>query len=240
MAINELIDVNPEFKPSLKSALYLTRRNLLIGISEYAPYLKGRILDFGCGSKPYKSFFADSEYIGVDFHGDGHDHTEEQIDYFYDGKTLPFANESFDAVFSSEVFEHVFNLDEILVELYRVVKQNGMMLITCPFSICEHEQPNDFARYSSFGIRYLLEKHGFEIVHQIKLGSAIETLWQLRITYWNLHVLSKFKNIPVVRTGMRVFVNITMNAIAIFCNAIFPKSQDLYLNNLVLVKKSYR
>jgi len=150
---------------------------------------------------------------------------------------LPFENDSFDSIFSTEVFEHVFNLPEMLDELNRVLKPGGQMLITCPFAICEHEQPNDFARYTSFAIRHLLQQHGFEVVQQEKLGTAVQALWQMRITYWNLHVLYKLRNIPVVRSGARLFFNSMMNAAAWLSNAVLPSSNDLYLNNLVLASK---
>ena len=225
------------FNPGMASPTWITRKLLLNGVLQHAPALKGKLLDFGCGAKPYRSLFSVDEYIGVDFQGEGHDHSNEQIDVYYDGKTLPFENDSFDSIFSTEVFEHVFNLPEMLDELNRVLKPGGQMLITCPFAICEHEQPNDFARYTSFAIRHLLQQHGFEVVQQEKLGTAVQALWQMRITYWNLHVLYKLRNIPMVRSGARLFFNSMMNATAWLCNAVLPSSNDLYLNNLVLAKK---
>lgn len=229
--------VPKSFNPGISSPTWITRKLLLNGVLQHAPALKGKLLDFGCGAKPYQSLFSVDEYIGVDFQGEGHDHSNEQIDVYYDGKTLPFDNDSFDSIFSTEVFEHVFNLHEMLQELNRVLKPGGQMLITCPFAICEHEQPNDFARYTSFAIRHLLHEHGFEVVQQEKLGTAVQALWQMRITYWNLHVLYKVRNIPVVRTAARLFFNSSMNAAAWLCNAMLPSSNDLYLNNLVLARK---
>lgn len=225
------------FNPSFNSPTFITRHLLLRGVAKYAVLFSGRLLDFGCGAKPYRSLFDVEEYIGVDFEGEGHDHANEDIDYYYDGKVLPFEDASFDAVFSTEVFEHVFNLPVILDELNRVLKSGGQMLITCPFAICEHEQPNDYARYTSFAIRHLLIEHGFEVVEQEKLGTAQQALWQMRITYWNLHVIKLVENVPVVRSILRFVVNGGMNIGAAISNFILPKSQDLYLNNLVLAKK---
>ena len=68
------------------------------------------------------------------------------------------------------------------------MKPGGMLLITCPFSICEHEVPHDFARYSSFGIKSMLERNGFEIIQQNKTGNSIETVSQLRIMYIHQHI----------------------------------------------------
>jgi hypothetical protein len=112
------------------------------------------------------------------------------------------------------------------------------MLITCPFAICEHEQPNDFARYSSFGIRHLMEEHGFTVINQEKLGTAIEAIWQMRITYLNLHLISKVRRIPVLRTLARYGLNGLLNLCCLAGNWMLPKANDLYLNNLVLVKKA--
>lgn len=105
---------------------YIVRKNLYFHIKELAKCAEGDILDFGCGSKPYKELFSHCKsYVGCDIETSGHDHAKEKIDYYYDGKTLPFADGTFDWIFSSEVFEHVFNLDEILDELNRVLVHGG-------------------------------------------------------------------------------------------------------------------
>lgn len=100
--------VPKNFNPSYKHPLYFIRKGLYRKISLYAPQLKGKLLDFGCGEKPYQSLFTNTtEYIGLDYNGEGHDHQNEAVDIYYDGKTIPFENQTFDSVFTSEVFEHV-------------------------------------------------------------------------------------------------------------------------------------
>jgi len=39
--------------------------------------------------------------------------------------------------------------------------------MTAPFVWDEHSQPYNYARYSSFGLKFILEKHGFEILEQV-------------------------------------------------------------------------
>lgn len=229
--------VSYEFNPKITFPAYLTRNRLLKAIAFYAREVKGVMLDFGCGSKPYKSLFHVKEYIGLDYENPGHPHINEQIDVFYDGKSIPFEDEHFDAVFSSEVFEHVFNLDEILKEINRVMKTGALMLITCPFAICEHEVPHDFARYSSYGIRYLLEKNGFEIVSQDKTGNSIETIFQLRLMYIHQHITPFVRKIPIIRSVFRFIIYTTLNLAAVSLSKIFPAGNDLYLNNIVLSRK---
>lgn len=226
-----------EFNPTIVAPNFLIRRGLLRAVKKYAPALSGKMMDFGCGAKPYRSLFSVSEYIGVDYDGEGHSHHNENIDVFYDGRTIPFAQDTFDAIFSTEVFEHIFNIDDILKELHRVLKPGGKMLITCPFVICEHEVPNDSARYTSFGLKYLLQQNGFKIIAFEKIGNAVLATNQLWITYIHQHVLSKVKNIPILRSILRMTVYPMMNLNAFFQNAIFPKRKDLYLNNVVLAEK---
>lgn len=226
-----------EFNPGITYPAYLTRNRLLKAIAEHAKELKGVMMDFGCGSKPYQSLFEVEKYIGVDFENPGHPHINEKIDVFYDGHSIPFEDNHFDSVFSSEVFEHIFNLDEILKEINRVMKPGATLLITCPFAICEHEVPHDFARYSSYGIKSMLERSGFEILQQDKTGNSIETVNQLRITYIHQHITPYIRKIPILRSMFRFIVYTGINIYAIFMAKIFPAGKDLYLNNVVLCKK---
>ena len=226
-----------EFDPGVTSPVFLTRNRLLKAISRFAPLLDGRLMDFGCGSKPYRSLFHVAEYIGVDFENPGHPHLNEQIDVFYDGKHIPFEAGSFDSIFCSEVLEHVFNPDEVLRELHRVLKVGGKILITCPFAISEHEAPNDFARYSSYGLLHLLEKHGFEVLELDKIGNSVEVVFQLWIMYIHQHINPFFRKIPVVRSGFRFLTYTTLNILALFFSKVLPDRRDLYLNNLIVGRK---
>ena len=213
---------------------FIIRKQLFKGVEKSAFKLKGKLLDIGCGTKPYIELFKEiDEYIGIDIENDGHSHETEQIDVFYDGKTIPFSNNSYDVVFSSEVFEHVFEIDDLLIEIKRVLKPNGELLITVPFTWDEHEIPNDYGRYTSFGIKYLLEKHGFEIIKQDKTGDFFKVMIQLSGLY--LHHIINTRN---------KYINMLLNFIfvapilisGLFLSLFLPKKESLYFNNIVLAK----
>lgn len=225
------------FNPNITQPSYLLRRKLLKHIAEFAPQLNGKLLDFGCGSKPYRSLFETSEYIGLDFHGEGHSHENEQIDVFYDGHSIPFPSGYFDSVFTSEVFEHVFNLHEIIPEIKRVMKPGGLILVTCPFAIAEHEQPNDYARYSSFALKDIFSKHDFEIMHYEKIGNEFETIMQLWIIYFHMRILAKLNKLIIIRPIIDPIIISLFNGLAIIINKIIPSKNDLYMNNLILCRK---
>lgn len=225
------------FNPNITHHLYLLRRGLLKAFKRLIPQLQGKLMDLGCGLKPYRSLFNVDEYIGVEYHGDGPTYDKGFADVFYDGHTLPFPDGHFDSVFSSEVFEHIFNLPEILPELNRVMVPGGKMLVSFPFALGEHEAPADFARYTSFAMRHLLETNGFEVIELVKTGSYVEAVMQLRMVYWELYLLKPVKNIPIVRSIIRKSVFSIGNIWALFLNSLLPKGTELYMNIVVLAKK---
>jgi SAM-dependent methyltransferase len=232
------INLLKEFNPSLSYPLYLIRNRLLNGLLQLVPRLHGKVLDFGCGIKPYQSLFNVTEYVGVDYAGEGETYSKHKVDFLYDGHTLPFSNESFDGIFSTEVAEHIFNLDPIIKELHRVLKTNGTILLTCPFSMPEHESPNDFARYTSFAIRDMLEKNGFQILEQLKTGNFVEAVFQMWIIYIDQSILYAFRKIPVLRSVLRVSIYGILNLSALLWSRVLPTNKNLYLNNIILAKKN--
>ncbi|MFM7912232.1 MAG: hypothetical protein ACKO9W_08600, partial [Bacteroidota bacterium] len=102
-----------QFRPRWYSVLinpfYIIRRDLYRTLSGMASEFRGgSMLDFGCGAKPYQHLFDVKEYIGLDMENPGHPHLTEEVDVFYDGKTIPFEAHRFDYALASEVLEHVF------------------------------------------------------------------------------------------------------------------------------------
>jgi SAM-dependent methyltransferase len=226
----------PGFASLVANPFYLIRRGLYRAIQKYAPTLSGRVMDFGCGSKPYvKLFTRATEYIGVDVEVTGHNHRNSNVDVYYRGNSLPFPNEHFDCIFSSEVFEHIFDLQEILCELARVLRPGGTLLITVPFLWAEHEVPYDFARYSSFGIAYLLRKHGFEIVEQEKTLGYFLACVQIFTVYLHLHVFPRNRYLRALLDTLVVF---PIHSAALLLNMVLPYKDDLYMNNIVLAKRA--
>lgn len=214
---------------------YFIRLALLRAIQRQSSKLKGQLMDFGCGRKPYQSLFKVESYIGVDVEVSGHSHAKEDIDVYYNGKTLPFADHTFDSIFSSETFEHVFNLEDIVPELYRVLKPGGYMLITVPFVWDEHEVPYDYGRYSSFGIRHLLEKNDFKVESVEKTGHFFLVLGQLWVLYlYNLtHTKSKYINLAIQIVFISPF-SILIKVLSV----LSPRHKGLYFNTVVLAQKN--
>lgn len=214
---------------------YFVNRGLLTQFKRFAPLMKGKLLDYGCGSKPYREIFDNPQYIGVDINlPGGHDHSNEQIDFYYDGTTLPFQDASFDAVFSSEVMEHIFNMNESLQEINRVLKPGGKLLFSTPFIFPEHEQPYDFARYSTFGLQHLLEHHGFKIIEHIQIGHATQAILQL----WTYYVsTSWFTKSPLLNWISRLIFVFPANLLGLFLPKVLPNTSGFFASHVVLAEK---
>jgi SAM-dependent methyltransferase len=225
---------HPGFFSLFLNPFFFIRKGLYKHIKRYAGQLHGNLLDFGCGSKPYKNLFAVNSYLGVDFENEGHPHDKEQVDVFYDGKRLPFDNDHFDSILCSEVFEHIFNIDEVITELYRVLKPGGKMLVTVPFVWSEHELPFDYGRYSRFGIRYLLEKNHFVLLEQSTTTHFAETIIQL----WVLYIYHLFRTSNKFLNLFCTIIFISpFNLLGVIFAWILPRKNGLYHNNVILVQK---
>jgi SAM-dependent methyltransferase len=223
------------------SPVYIIRNGLYKSILSVAPKIEGDVLDLGCGSKPYESLFTSAKsYVGVDVEVSGHDHKDSKVDVFYDGKRLPFPDGHFDAVVSFEVFEHVFNIDEVIAEIRRVLKPHGQVLITMPFSWEEHEQPYDFARYTSYGIKHIFERNKFDVIEVKKSTTYVLAVCQMFITYVSQVAYGPLYASPKSKIPSRlfqIFFIFPLNLIALFLDFILPKRYECFCNNVVFSKK---
>lgn len=213
---------------------YLARSALHQAMRECANTLHGRLLDVGCGSKPYRSLFKVAEYVGLDI-DNPITRQRDMADVFYSGQDFPFEPRSFDAVLCNQVLEHVFNPEEFVAEIERVLKPGGKLLLTVPFVWDEHEQPWDYARYSSFGLKALLEKKGFRIISHRKLRADASVLFQLANAY--LFKLTQDWPRPV-NLLFTATIMATVTILGLLGARLLPDNPDLYLDHVLLAEKS--
>lgn len=214
---------------------FFVRRELFRAIKRNLHYMKGETLDFGCGIKPYKNLFINADSItGVDIENEGHTNDVSEVDVFYDGNTLPFDNERFDSIFSSEVLTHIHDLEPVIKELYRVLKKNGKILLTVPFVWHENEAPNDAIRFTSFGIAEMLKRHGFSIIKSKKCGHYLKTVFQM----WNAYLFQAvFPNVTIIKIMLTFLIIFPMHILESILLLILPKNKELFNNIIVIAEK---
>lgn len=216
----------------LFNPFFFARKSLMQQIRELGKSLHGKVLDVGCGLKPYEKLIKCESYTGLEYAPEGK--YAGKADFTYDGHSFPFQDQEFDSIITSQVLEHVFNPEEFLDEIARCLKDNGPLLLTVPFVWDEHEQPQDFGRYSSFGLRYILEKHGFQIIEQRKTCNNITLIVQLLNGY--IFKTIKLKN-PRLRMLLIHLFTMPLNLIGSFLSLCLPVNDDLYLDNIILARK---
>lgn len=162
--------------------LYIPRRAIWRAFSSSMCHLKGKVLDIGCGSMPYKGSLLASNridaYVGLEI-VNSLPYGGAIPDALWDGIRMPFENESFDSAFSTEVLEHVPDPKIMLLEVFRVLKPGGSYFFTVPFLWPLHEVPNDAYRYTPFSIERIMTAAGFEVVTIQALGGWNASLGQL-------------------------------------------------------------
>jgi SAM-dependent methyltransferase len=141
--------------PSASSPTWVVRHALARWLEEQAGELRGgprvRILDVGCGVKPYYPFFADvaSEYVGVDVV------ENPAADLRGVVEALPVDDASFDVVLCTQVLEHCDDPSQAVRELRRVTRPGGRVLASTHGVQVYHPSPTDHYRWTHTGLNRL-------------------------------------------------------------------------------------
>ena len=145
------------------------------GVAAEIPVGK-RVLDTGAGEGRFKPLFAHAAYVGIDFAQGDPSWKYAGLDVIGRLEELPFPNAAFDHVLSVVVLEHTPQPGRVIEEFCRVLKPGGMVHLVVPHMWEEHQRPHDFFRFTSSGIRYLLEGSGIRIRKIHPVGGFF---WQL-------------------------------------------------------------
>lgn len=184
-------------------------------------YAIGKLLDIGCGNKPYQKIIDPLvyEYIGCDIIQS----SEQKVNILCEATDIPLPDESFDTVISTQTIEHVAEHQLMLSEAYRLLKRNGYLIISGPMYWPLHEEPYDFFRFTNHGFRHILTKAGFTIVEERANGGQWALFGQVLIQtlYQDLNTNISFK-LRVLRRIIRIFGGIK------YINNTFARMDDKY------------
>lgn len=152
------------------------------------------VLDAGAGELRHKAYFPGQHYVGVDLAVGDDAWDYGRLDAMADLKALPFTEAVFDAAISIVTLEHVCEPGLAIAEMARVMKPSASLLIVVPMEWEEHQQPYDYFRYTQYGLTYLLDKSGFEVVSIKPAGGIFRVLSRrcfmaLKRTWWLAPIL---------------------------------------------------
>lgn len=133
-----------------------------------------RVLDVGCGNKPYYPFFAEhaAEYRGIDMKLD------ELADDIGSVDALPYPDGSFDVVLCTQVLEHVEDPSGAVRELFRVLRPGGTVFLSTHGVWVYHPDPVDLWRWTIEGLERLFRTSadGWDDVRVTPNGEVVACL----------------------------------------------------------------
>lgn len=216
------------------NAHHLARMSIARALRRAAPHVRGDLLDIGCGLCPYESLFAPhiQRYIGLDYPPRGSDGSQVNATVYGDCLRLPFRDGCVDTVLSTQVLEHVPEPADMLREVHRVLRPGGKILMTAPFVWGEHEVPRDYYRYTSYGLRHLVEGAGLRPLRVEPLEGLYTVLGQMYLDELNL----ARHEIPRWQHRLIGAINITVNTACVFLDRRFPTDR-LCLTYLMIAER---
>lgn len=173
----------------------------------------GVMLDYGCGGQPYRELFSSkvTRYIGADVAAAQGVQLDLEI---VPGMQLPLPDGSVDTLLSTQTLEHVQDVNFYLSECGRLVRQGGVVILTAPMQWRHHEVPYDYLRFTKYGVRTLLEQHGFEVKSISPCGGVYALMGQIFLSH--RHELG----------FGRKWVNRWVNRLAIWLDSRYPDTED--------------
>jgi len=151
----------------------ITRKN-------HRPFLEkwktdASVLEIGAGNAvgghSYKELFPNGHTFDIN--------PKRSPDTVGDAHNMPFDDKSFDYVLCTEVLEHLHTPQQAILEMKRVLKSGGKLILTTRFAFPIHDAPNDYYRYTEYGLRHLFRDWRIEeLVSETKTMSTIGALLQ--------------------------------------------------------------
>lgn len=155
------------------------RAELYDQIKRYANLIGGRVLDIGAGKVTrYRNLCRYHEYVRMDVV------PGQNVDAVGRIEAIPFTDKTFDSILCTQVLGDVYELERAFKEIYRVLKPNGVALITESLFDPLHSEPNDFWRFTEHSLRRLATSAGLTVEVLERRGGYHSVMAQLRARYW--------------------------------------------------------
>lgn len=174
-----------------------------------------RVLDFGCGTRPYQPWFvaAGAHYRGADIDA------AHEVRIRKDG-SLECADGEYDLVASFQVLEHVWNLDAYLGEARRALRADGWLLLSTHGAWLYHPHPGDYRRWTAEGLQREVEARGFRMV---RMEAVVGPLAWTTI-FRSIGAAHALKRVPLAGAPLTALLATLLNARAWVEDCITPRA----------------
>ncbi len=172
-----------------------------------------RLVDMGCGDKPYEAMIRARgiDYVGVDLDGDA------VVRLNPDG-TAPLPDRDAGAVLSVQVLEHVRDVRGYCAELRRLLRDDGVLLLSTHGTWLYHPHPEDHRRWTRPGLASELAGCGFSVRETVAIAGPLATSTIIRLTGF-AYALRK---LPLIGPALTMALATVMNLRALIEDRITP------------------
>ena len=223
------------WKPGIKelflNSYYIERVALYKKLLPLVTKINGKVLDIGCGTKPYEHLFNCDEYIGLEIINSP---CKEDADLLYDGKNLPFPDNHFDNVVSFQALCQFEDIPLMLKEIKRVIKPNGIFLLTTPF-IWFDDCRNIEHRLSYKLTQKYLSESNFKLLKSDATCKNLSALLLLMIHYLNVEFISKIP-FNILRKALKIILIAPFNLFALGCLNFLPQTNSICIDRISLTR----
>jgi len=211
--------IRERIEPRPGDPYYLHLSDLLLAIKQAIPSGADRILDYGCGGSPYRNLFPALTYHRADLAG------TPSLDFeFGQNSLLSAASKDYDCILSSQVLEHVQSPIVYLEECQRLLKTDGILILSTHGLFEDHNAPSDYWRWTASGLTKLVESVGFRVATIKKLTTgpraaiffAERAVWGAEFRRAPLQHIAALAGLPIIQR-----INARRRHRA--CDACFPQ-----------------
>jgi len=121
------------------------------------------VLDIGSGNASYLGLIHPSNNLYTIDYPATNKKYQIKPTIFSDARCLPVADAQADVVLLFEVLEHVEDAEKVIGEIRRVLRPGGEFYLSVPFIYPIHDAPNDYCRFTVYGLTQILKNGGFEV-----------------------------------------------------------------------------
>ena len=217
---------------SLEDPHKISREPLGAMLREMSDFDPEATLDVGAGELGYRELFEarSTSFVSVDL--------DASLRPTIAGSALalPLRSESFDTLLCTQTLEHLPHPVRALEEFHRVLRAHGRLLLSAPQSWPMHMVPNDYYRYTRYGLQWMLAQTGFSIERIEPCGGAIATVGQyVALGIFHLGATARHSR---TRRLWRRQIGPLVNRITLWLDRRYPILDGNVLNWVVLARRT--
>ncbi len=194
------------------------------------------LLDAGAGECQYKKYCSHLAYTSQDFAqydglGDGHGlqttaWDNSKLDIVSDITKIPVADASFQNILCTEVFEHIPYPERAVTELSRILKKDGLLLLTAPFASMTHFAPYHFSTgFNIYWFETIFKDNGLEIISVERNGNYFDFICQ---ELWRVPLIIKDYT-PLSYLGYILLIIIVPLIIVLSLISLLSKGSETFM-----------